>query len=223
MRETISIVIPTYNEAPVIERLLSHLRSFARETEIVVADGGSEDDTVAVASQLATVVRGARGRAVQMNAGASAAAGAIVWFLHADCWPSEKSCVLIAACMRDPEVVGGGFRWALSGGRWQYDLVTRVAHLKNGIRRELYGDMGIFVRRSVFEELGGYAEIPIFEEVELHGRLRTRGKTVLLDEALYSSDRRFVKEGFARTLIRNQVLKTLYRLGVAPERLKKHY
>ncbi len=223
MRDTISIIIPTCNEALLIENLLARLRSFFPETEVVVADGGSEDETVARASRGALVVSSAKGRAAQMNAGARAVSGNILWFLHADCWPSERSCELISACLANPGVVGGGFRWGIDGSRWYYGPFTAIAHVKNKIRRNLYGDMGIFVRRSVFDRLGGYAEIPIFEEVEFNRRLKKQGKTIILDEVLLSSDRKLVAEGPMKAFIKNHILKMAYRLGFSPEYLKKFY
>ena len=223
MQETISVIIPTYNEAPVIGDLLRRLRFLRPEPEIIVADGGSDDETVYVAFRSALIVHAPRGRGVQMNAGAKAASGGILWFLHADCRPSERSASLIVECLSDPDVVGGGFRWGLDGSRWYYPAVTAAAHLKNKLTRSLFGDMGIFVRRAVFEELGGYAAIPIFEEVEFNRRLRARGKTVILDEVLPSSDRRLRARGPMRTFVENDILKFAYYLGFSPEFLRRFY
>jgi rSAM/selenodomain-associated transferase 2 len=223
MDESISAIVPTLNEAALIGGLIRRLGALRPEPEIVVVDGGSEDDTVALASGAALVVRAPRGRAAQMNAGARAASGGVLWFLHADCLPSERSTRLILECLSDPEVVGGGFRWGLDGSRWYYPAVTAAAHAKNKLRGSLFGDMGIFVRRDAFEELGGYAEIPIFEEVELNRRLKRLGRTVILDEVLPSSDRRLRERGPVRSFIENDVLKVAYALGLSPERLRRFY
>jgi hypothetical protein len=158
-----------------------------------------------------------------MNAGARAAAGEILWFLHADCWPSERSVDLIVEALEDPAVVGGGFRWGLSGSKWYYGICTSLAHVKNKIRRNLFGDMGIFVRRAVFEELNGYAEIPICEEVEFNRRLKKKGRIALLDEVLLSSDRKLLREGPIRAFIKNDIIKLAFSLGVSPETLYRYY
>ena len=223
MAESISIVIPAYDEEELIGPLLSRLREIFPEAELIVADGGSVDETAGIARRFAAVVRSPKGRAVQMNAGARASSGEILWFLHADCRPSERSCDLIRAALRDPDVVGGAFRWGLDGGRWYYGAFTAIAHAMNKIGRNLYGDMGLFIRRSVFFELGGYAEIPIFEEVELNKRLKARGKTVILDEVLLSSDRKLAAQGPLRAFMKNHVLKTAYRLGFSPQYLRRFY
>jgi rSAM/selenodomain-associated transferase 2 len=219
----VSIVIPTLNEAENITRLLPWLRGSFPDVEIIVADCGSEDGTAEKASELARVVHSERGRAWQMNAGARAASGNVLWFLHADCWPSERSVELILEALDDPAVVGGGFRWGLDGSRWYYGICTALAHRKNRLRRNLFGDMGIFIRRDVFERLGGYAEIPICEEVELNRRLKKTGRTVILDEVLVSSDRKLAKEGPMWAFVKNDIIKLAFALGVSPDTLKKLY
>jgi rSAM/selenodomain-associated transferase 2 len=219
----VSIVIPTLNEAENIGHLVDWLRSCFPDVEIIVADCGSEDGTAEKVAQPARVVLSERGRACQMNAGARAASGDILWFLHADCWPTERSIDLIQQALDDPAVVGGGFRWGLNGSKWYYGICTSLAHLKNKLRRNLFGDMGIFIRRDVFERLGGYAEIPICEEVELNRRLKGTGKTVILDEVLLSSDRKLLSEGPMWAFVKNDIIKLAFALGISPVTLKKFY
>lgn len=223
MKPSVSIVIPTLNEARNIVALIDRLHRCFPGVEIIVADGGSEDGTPKEVGDFARVVFSEKGRAYQMNAGARAAAGEILWFLHADCWPSDRSVDLIVEALEDPAVVGGGFRWGLNGSKWYYGIFTSLAHVKNKIRCNLFGDMGIFVRRAVFEELNGYAEIPICEEVEFAKRLKKKGKIAVLDEVLLSSDRRLLKEGPIWAFVKNDIIKLAYSLGVAPETLKKYY
>ncbi len=228
----ISVIIPVWNEALLLRPLVERLRAISASSsitdtntiaEIIVADCGSGDGTPESVEGLATIITSPRGRAVQMNRGAAGASGDILWFLHADCMPPQNAFDQIRASMADPEVVAGGFRWDLTGGRWYYSLATLLAHWKNRIKKNLFGDMGIFVRRTVFEDLGGYREIPAFEEVELAKRLRRRGKIVILDEKLPSSDRKLAAEGPMKAFIRNDILKILYSLGVSPERLAGMY
>jgi rSAM/selenodomain-associated transferase 2 len=223
MAPRVSIIIPTLNEAEGIEALLRHLNESFPGAEIIVADGGSTDETAALASPLANVVGAERGRATQMNAGAKAATGEILWFLHSDCWPSERSVELITRSLEDERVVAGGFRWELAGSKWYYKTCTALAHLKNRRRRNIFGDMGIFVRRRVFEDLGGYKEIPILEEVEFNNRLRDAGEIALLDEPLPSSDRKLLREGPMLGFIKNDIVKIAYSLGFSPEFLRRFY
>jgi rSAM/selenodomain-associated transferase 2 len=223
MKSSVSIVVPTLNEAKDIVGLVDRLRICFPGVEIIIADGGSEDGTPEAVQDLARVVFSEKGRAYQMNAGARAAEGEILWFLHADCWPSERSVDLIVGALEDPAVVGGGFRWGLNGSKWYYGMCTSLAHVKNKIRRNLFGDMGIFVRRAIFEQLNGYAKIPICEEVEFNKRLKKRGRIALLDEVLLSSDRKLLKEGPIWAFIKNDIIKLAFSLGVPPETLKKYY
>ena len=250
---TISVIIPVWNEVqllrPLVERLraidspdsFDHLNPDMPETistetdrteitmrdmtgtEIIIADCGSDDGTLESVAGLATIISSSRGRAIQMNRGAAAARGDILWFLHADCLPPEDSFRLIRTAMTDPDVVAGGFRWDLNGSRWYYPLATGLAHWKNRLRKNLFGDMGIFVRRTVFEDIGGYREIRAFEDVELANRLRRSGRIVILAAKLPSSDRKLVAEGPMRAFIWNDILKILYGLGVSPERLARMY
>lgn len=219
----LSIIIPTLDEEAGVEALLRHLRDCFPEAEIIVADGGSTDGTLTLAAPLAKVVSSERGRAIQMNTGARAATGDVFWFLHSDCWPSERSSDLIFSALADERVVAGGFRWELAGSRWYYRLCTALAHLKNRRKRNLFGDMGIFVRRSTFEELGGYKEIPLLEEVDLNNRLRGVGEIVVLDEPLPSSDRKLLREGPMAGFIKNDVIKIAYALGFSAEFLRRFY
>ena len=223
MTTRISIIIPTFNESKRIVRLLEHLASSFPESERIVADCASTDCTADLAAGLARVITSRKGRAVQMNAGAKAAGGDTLWFLHADCWPSSRSTELIIETLNDPQIVGGGFRWMLDGEKWYYPLVTRLAHIKNRAKRNLFGDMGIFVRASVFQKLNGYLEIPICEEVEFNRRLKKAGKTVILNEPILSSDRKLLKEGPMRAFMKNSIIKIAFSLGVAPSTLKKYY
>ncbi|MFC1561753.1 TIGR04283 family arsenosugar biosynthesis glycosyltransferase [candidate division KSB1 bacterium] len=219
----ISIIIPALNESGTITGLLDFIDKHYSDSETIIADGGSTDGTVEIAGTRAKLVAAPRGRAVQMNAGAGSASGRIFWFLHADCIPPRNAEQLIKNACSDDRVVGGGFRWALSGSKWYYPAITGMAHLKNKIRKNLYGDMGIFVKAPVFRDMNGYKEIPLMEEVEFNNRLRKKGKIVILNEQVVSSDRRLLENGPMRSLIRNNLIKIAYSLGCPPGYLVKFY
>jgi rSAM/selenodomain-associated transferase 2 len=223
MCKKISIIIPTLNEEENIYRLLEYLQKNFPGVEIIVADGGSEDRTVGIASKHAIILHTEKGRAVQMNAGAGTASGDIFWFLHADCVPSPRSVELIIEACSNDRIAGGGFRWKLDGSKWYYGIVTRTAHIKNKLKRSLFGDMGIFVKADIFRKLNGFLEIPMMEEVEFNRRLRKIGKTVLFNEPIISSDRRLMKNGPMKSFIINDIIKIAYWLGFSPEFLKKFY
>lgn len=219
----VSIIIPTLDEESHIGKLLRHLRSSFPGTEVIVADGGSTDATLSESEGLVTIVRSKKGRAFQMNRGAKDASGSVLWFLHADCWPTARSLELIKACLRDPNVIGGAFRWAIDSKSWFARLCTDAAFRKNRRKRNLFGDMGIFLRREVFEELGGFAELPLFEDADLSDRMKKVGETVVLDEILLSSDRRYRKFGLFLSFAGNDILKIAYGVGFSPHYMAGFY
>ncbi|MCP4580421.1 MAG: glycosyltransferase family 2 protein [candidate division Zixibacteria bacterium] len=219
----ISVIIPTLNEVGNITRVTNHIREILPRAEIIISDGGSQDGTPRKVSGMAKIITAEKGRSRQMNAGAKVAQGKILWFLHSDCLPSERSGDLILGALVNDEIVGGGFRWALKGSKWYYGSVTAMAHIKNKLRKNLFGDMGIFVRRNVFEKLNGYADVPFLEDVEFTARLKKVGKIRILDEKLHSSDRRLLEKGPLRSFIKNDLIKLAYGLGFSPGYLAKFY
>jgi rSAM/selenodomain-associated transferase 2 len=221
--EPITAVIPTLDEEENIGPCLTLLATQAGPLEVIVADGGSTDRTVAIATAVpgVQVVHAPRGRGTQMNAGARAATGEILWFLHADCRPPADAATAIRRTLACDAVSGGAFRFALAGRRWGYRVVEWGVRLRCRLFRLPYGDQGIFLRRSLFESLGGFRAVPILEDLYLVRELRRRGRVVTLPAPLPTSPRRCARDGILRTVLRNQVLLLGERLGVAPERLAR--
>ncbi|MGH9397403.1 MAG: TIGR04283 family arsenosugar biosynthesis glycosyltransferase [Terriglobia bacterium] len=218
---TISIIVPTYNEEEAIGALLENLWQLKPE-EIIVADGNSIDHTAEIAAQTARVVTSARGRGIQMNAGARESSGDVLLFLHADVRLGPGSLGMIRERMRTPSIVGGNFDVRYQGGDWVADIFTRVNRWRRRVGI-LYGDSGIFCRRSVFEGLGGYRPWPVLEDYDFVRRLRKAGKLVLLNEPVWVSDRRWRNLGLFRTVWSWFWIQTLYFAGVRPERLAMLY
>src|SRR2546429_712207 len=163
----ISIVVPVWNEAPLICPFLEHVRERAPETEIIVVDGGSSDGTAELAEKFADrIVRTRRNRAVQMNAGAREASGDVLWFLHVDVELPAQCLDEIGRTLNDPNVAGGYFRIRLPQSPFVYRLTDSFAHYAGILLRMRCGDHGIFCRRRLFEDLGGFPETPIMEDVE---------------------------------------------------------
>lgn len=219
----VSIVVPVLNEASTIRECLARLRRDFPDCELLVADGGSRDGTAALAAQYGRVVHSEPGRGCQMNTGAAASAGAILWFLHADCTIPVTALAALRSALADPAVVGGGlqlrFDQRSAGLNW-------LAYTSNHRARRLgwiFGDQAMFVRRAVFEELGGFPQIPLMEDLEMSRRLRRRGHLVILPVACTASARRLVQHGPWRMTVLMQVLKAQYLLGVDPERIRRRY
>lgn len=226
----ISIIIPVLNEEVLLPRTLDRLEWFSG-VEIIVVDGGSTDGTVPLlqrwsgrsSSQNRVVLRGDRGRARQMNAGAKRAAGEIFLFLHADSLLPDGAIDAITEVMKSPAVGGGAFQFKIDSEHRFLKIIERLVNLRSSLLKLPYGDQGIFVRRERFEQLGGYADLPLMEDVDFIRRLKKRGKMVLLDRPILTSSRRWLREGIYRTTLRNIMLLSLYSAGVHPRRLERWY
>jgi rSAM/selenodomain-associated transferase 2 len=218
----VSIVIPVLNEARLIQSAITSLDGLRGQFEIIVADGGSTDETVALAtSSGARVIVAPRGRGLQMNAGAAAANGAVLLFLHADTRLPENAVALIEAALQTPDVCGGHFSLRFAGTTLGAKVLTQMYPQLRWLGL-VYGDSAIFVRRKVFEALGGYGNLPLFEDCDLYQRVRRAGRFVRLAEYAITSSRRF--EGhFLRAFARWAMLQLLYWFGVSPQRLAQMY
>lgn len=211
---TISIVVPTLNEAALIQFCLRHLRTRAAGAEVVVSDGGSTDGTAELAAPLCDrVVRAQPGRAVQMNAGALAARGDILWFLHVDATVPVTCLSEIERTMSDPRTVGGFFRIRLPQSRPIYRLTDGFAHYAGILLRMRCGDHGIFCRRSAFVSVAGFPAVPLMEDVEFFRRLRRCGQLVHSRKRIVVSSRRFEAVGATRLTFAYGLIASLYFCG----------
>jgi rSAM/selenodomain-associated transferase 2 len=221
----VSVVIPTLDEAGRLGPLVEALRREPELAEIIVADGGSADGTPALAEALgARVIVTQRGRGRQLRAGADAARGAIVLFLHADSvLPAGGLHALCAALDRDPRVPGGNFRVVFDGGsRFARGLTAAYPWLRYVTL--YYGDSGIFVRRSVYEAIGGIKPIAIMEDYDFVRRLERAGPTCRIAQPpLTTSSRKFEGRRASAIVLGWVVIHVLYWLGVSPERLARLY
>ena len=221
----VTIVIPALDEARNLARLLPDLRARWPDAEVVVADGGSADDTAALAARHGGVrcVVAPRGRARQMNAGARAGGGDALLFLHADTVLPDGALRAIAGALADPGVVGGRFDVRFDSPRVVMALVAAGMNRRSRVTGIATGDQAIFVRRRVFEAMGGFPDIPLMEDVEFTKRLKRQGRLAPLRLAVTTSARRWEREGAARTILLMWTLRLLYLCGVAPARLHRWY
>jgi rSAM/selenodomain-associated transferase 2 len=220
----LSIVIPTLDEAEGIEAhlaALKHLR--ARGAEVVVVDGGSRDGTPERARPLADkVIAAPRGRAAQMNAGAEAAGGDVLLFLHADTRLPPDADRLVE------DALGGGRDWGrfdvrIEGRHPLLRVVAQTMNLRSRLTGIATGDQGIFVRREAFRAVGGYADIPLMEDIVLARALRRRSRPACLSALVTTSGRRWEERGVLRTILAMWRLRAAFFLGADPRRLALAY
>ena len=218
----ISIVIPTLNEASLITDTLQRLLNIP-DVEIIVADGGSADQTVELAQAAgAHVVQCHPGRGKQMNAGASLASGEVLLFLHADTQLPKDFCEHIWRVMRANNSAGA-FRLQIGAKGWMLRLVEFAANLRSRWFRMPYGDQAIFVRASVFYEIDGFRNWPLMEDFDFGQRLKKNGKMKLVPASVITSPRRWQRLGVIRTTLTNLACVIAFQLGVSPATLAGWY
>lgn len=220
---TVSIVVPTLNEATRIEPCLYRLRSDFPGCELVVVDGGSVDGTAELAARQARTIRSAAGRATQMNAGAAATSSDILWFIHADCQVPPDALDLLRRALLDPGVVGGGLQLSFDQRSPGLEYLAVSSNVRARRLNWIFGDQAMFVRREVFEAVGGFPQLPLMEDLEMSRILRRRGRLVVLPTTVVVSARRLVDQGVWRMTVLMQLLKLQYLLGVDPERIRRRY
>ena len=219
----ISAVIPTLNEEAEIPATIRALLAQADDLEVVVADGGSSDATVEIAARLgAVIVHAERGRGRQMHAGALAARGDILWFVHADTRVCADATRQLMAALESPGMVGGNFTLAFAGRTLGARLLTASQPLMKALR-VYYGDSTIFLRRVDYLALGGFRPYPLFEDADLIGRMRTAGAFRSLPGQVTTSSRRFEGRSFLLTCLQWTTMQLLYWLGVPAETLGQFY
>ena len=217
----LSIVVPARNDADALARTLAHLAGLpGREgVEIVVAAAGDvAGTTAAVGGRARLLWPGGSTRAELMNAGAAAAAGDVLLFLHADSFPPPAAAALIARALDDPRVVGGAFEHRFAEPAWSLRAITWINRARYRLTRNYYGDQGIFVRAAVFRTLGGYRDLALMEDLDFSQRLKRRGRSVLITTELVTSGRRFLARGPWRTFFFIVWLLARWTLGLDTQR-----
>ncbi len=220
----ISIIIPVLNEGAIIKQTLSELKQHSG-IEIIVVDGGSQDNTVTIAQQIITKVLTitGKGRAGQMNAGADIAQGDILLFLHADTQLPSGFIKLIRETLNQPNVVAGAFELAIEGSDRSLRWVEMLVKMRSRLLSLPYGDQAIFISQQAFIESGGFADISIMEDFEFIKRIKNRGRIAIAPAAVTTSGRRWQKLGVWQTTLINQFIIIGYYLDISPQKLGNFY
>ena len=221
--EKISVIIPTLNEAERLRKTLDSLRD-ATNTEIIVADGGSQDNSRQIAEEYGAIFIATKpGRAAQLNSGAAQATGTILFFLHADSTPPQGFVDDIKTALKDPSTIAGAFSLRFDTDSF---VIRRIARNANARSKRLmlpYGDQGLFLRVATFRTEGGFPEIELMDDFKFMWELQKKGTIVTLPSCVTTSARRFEKLGVARTTLINQLVLLGYYLGVQPSDLAHFY
>ncbi|HEY9650675.1 MAG TPA: TIGR04283 family arsenosugar biosynthesis glycosyltransferase [Coleofasciculaceae cyanobacterium] len=221
--DKISVIIPVLNEAIAIRSVLLNIVE-APNIEVIVADGGSQDKTVAIAQSLgANVIITTAGRANQMNAGAAVATGTILLFLHADTYLPNNFETLIVSALKDSRTIAGAFELRIDAELRGLRLIEQMVNWRSHILKMPYGDQAIFIRTTVFQDIGGFPNLPIMEDFKLMQRLKRRGRITILPAAVLTSGRRWQKLGVIKTTLINQLIILGYFLGISPSQLVQWY
>jgi rSAM/selenodomain-associated transferase 2 len=218
-----SIIIPTFNEAERIGTTLARCVG-TPETETIVVDGGSDDTTCQVASELGVqVFSTTRGRSRQMNYGASRASGDTLLFLHADTQLPTDFNEHVSRVLRNPEISAGAFSLRIEGESRSLRIIELGIRIRSRFFHLPYGDQALFLRRNTFSALDGFKEIEIMEDLELVRRLKRIGRIEVVQASVLTSARRWNQFGILKTTVINQVAIAAYLAGVSSDRIAAFY
>jgi rSAM/selenodomain-associated transferase 2 len=222
---TLSIIMPTLDEAETISAKLSALAPLrAAGAEIIVADGGSHDPTAALAGPLCDrVVIAPRGRGAQMNGGAAVARGSVFLFLHADTTLPANAGQLVMTTLAASDRTWGRFDVRIAGRHPLLPLVATMMNLRSRCTGIATGDQAMFVTRKAFAAVGGFPDITLMEDIVLSRRLKRLTRPLCLRARVVTSGRRWDDRGFFRTVVLMWQLRLALVLGVAPEKLARIY
>lgn len=219
----ISVVIPALNEERSLRKTIENVRT-EENVEVIVADGGSSDGTVALAQELgAKVVQSSNGRGTCLNAGAAVAKGPLILFLHADTLLPPNYGTHIRLSMANTENIVGAFQFRVDKRICGIAVIEFFTNLRSTLLSLPYGDQALFVRRSDFERMGGYMDCKMMEDYEFVCRASTMGRIDIVNAPVLISARRWEKLGVFRTTLTNQVVVLAFKLGVSPDTIFRWY
>lgn len=223
----VSIIIPVLNEATALEARRSELEALQRlGHEVVVIDGGSDDQSLDIARAITPAVGGCTppGRARQMNAGARRTQHGLLLFLHADtAIGAEAVAAAYQVFERRGALAWGRFDVRLQGDSWGYRVIESMMNLRSRVSGIATGDQAIFVSRTLFDEVGGFPDIPLMEDIALCKALRGRSRPTCLRQRVAPSTRRWARHGILATTVLMWRLRLAYFLGANPARLARIY
>ena len=213
----ISVIIPVLNEEKCLPQTLGHLDRMSGNFEIIAVDGGSTDASKRILALLpkVRVLSARRGRAPQMNAGAAAARGDWLLFLHADTHLPDNALALLDSRIDDLSLQAGCFRHRFSGRHWGLRFISWLHNWRFGVTNVIYGDQAMFVRRAFFRTLGGFPEDAEMEDIAFCERMLRTTRPVMLEDHVVTDSRKFEQMGIWRSFLRLVVILTRHEMGLS--------
>ena len=221
----LSIIIPVLNEAAGLPQLIARITPLrACGTEIIIVDGGSTDGSPELVRRAGiTLLNAGPGRARQMNAGAAAAHGDALLFLHADTVLPPFADQIVCAAIATGARQWGRFDVSIDGRHWMLPVVAATMNLRSRLSGIATGDQAIFVRRKAFDTAGGFPDLPLMEDIELSRRLKAVSRPACLRHKVHTSGRRWESRGVWRTIILMWSLRWAWWRGTPAEALARRY
>jgi rSAM/selenodomain-associated transferase 2 len=224
----VSLIIPVFNEALIIEDYLSRI-PIRSDLEVIIVDGQSDDKTVALCEKVKLefkpkiVISPLKGRANQLNFGASLAMGEILCFLHLDSQLPLDYFTQIEELLSRRQAIAGAFSLAIDAPQIPFRWLEKLVNWRSRFFSLPYGDQGLFLKKSVFKTMGGFAPMPIMEDYEFVQRLKKHGEINISQASVLTSSRRWQKLGILKTTLINQGMILGYYLKIDPENLARWY
>jgi rSAM/selenodomain-associated transferase 2 len=224
----VSLIIPVFNEALIIEDYLSRI-PIRSDLEVIIVDGQSDDKTVALCEKVKLefkpkiVISPLKGRANQLNFGASLAIGEILCFLHLDSQLPSDYFTQIEELLSRRQAIAGAFSLAIDAPQIPFRWLEKLVNWRSRFFSLPYGDQGLFLKKSVFKTMGGFAPMPIMEDYEFVQRLKKHGEINISQASVLTSSRRWQKLGILKTTLINQGMILGYYLKIDPENLARWY
>jgi glycosyltransferase involved in cell wall biosynthesis len=225
---TISLIFPVFNEASIIAEYLSKI-PMRSDLEVIIVDGQSGDETVALCEKIKLefkpkiVISPLKGRANQLNFGASLAMGEILCFLHLDSQLPLDYFTQIEELLSRPQAIAGAFSLAIDAPQIPFRWLEKLVNWRSHFFSLPYGDQGLFLKTSVFKMMGGFVPMPIMEDYEFVQRLKKQGTIHISQASILTSSRRWQKLGILKTTLINQGMILGYYLKIDPENLARWY